>query len=174
MQLGVIHSLMPDKPIFQMTTQSNHEDLFLKISVWLTGFEAAELQGTGMVAPYYATLVKQSPPQTLDLFFAEVATILAADQQGPEATRAQIRSLLMPASSYGAMAQQIILMWYTGQWFPQPSNAGNSSQISAESYIQALMWPAADTHPPGAKQPGYGSWAEPPIRPSGQTAQAGS
>ena len=53
---------------------------------------------------------------------------------------------------------------------PQPDGPSSattsprSTQIDAPSYVQGLMWEAAETHPPGAKQPGYGSWAEPPIR----------
>lgn len=140
-------------------------DSFLAISVWLTGFDATELEGTGMAESYFQTLIEQNDAETTGYFFAEVDSILAAG--GDEAaTNAAIAARLMPDSCYNCMAKNIILMWYTGEWY---SNTGNppemgSDQISAQSYIQGLMWTAAETHPPGAKQPGYGSWAETPIR----------
>ena len=36
--------------------------------------------------------------------------------------------------------------------------------ISAEAYMEGLLWRAAGTHPQGAKQPGYGSWSFPPVQ----------
>ncbi len=156
-----------------MKTDQPHLALFLKISAWLTGFEEVELQGTGMVATYYATLTSNNTPENADFFFAEVAAIFTRTDCEPEATNAAIATGLMPNSCYNNMAKQIILMWYTGQWFADPSSTSASSNtINAQSYIQALMWPAADTHPPGAKQPGYGSWAKPPISVSSNAALA--
>lgn len=138
--------------------------LFLAISVRLTGFEAVELEGTGMTQTYFDTLSGNTAADVLALFFEEVAAILALPDD--EAIDAAIRSRLMPDSSYDATAKVIILMWYTGEWYTgigESTNVG-STQIDGPSYVQGLMWEAAETHPPGAKQPGYGSWAEPPIR----------
>lgn len=150
-----------------MKTDSPHLALFLKISSWLTGFEEVELQGTGMVEPYYATLTQNNTPANLDFFFHDVRDIFATSGQDEQQILNLIATRLMPNSSYNNMAKQIILMWYTGQWFSDPTNGNSATQINAQSYVQALMWPAADTHPPGAKQPGYGSWANVPINASG-------
>lgn len=138
--------------------------LFLAISARLTGFEAVELEGTGMTQTYFDTLSNNTAPDVLALFFEEAATILALKDD--EAIDAAIRSRLMPDSSYDATAKVIILMWYTGEWYTGIGQSTNvaSTQIDGPSYVQGLMWEAAETHPPGAKQPGYGSWAEPPIR----------
>jgi hypothetical protein len=46
-------------------------------------------------------------------------------------------------------------MWYNGNW--------GQNVVSGQAYIQGLIWDAAEAHPPGAKQPGYGSWAIPPL-----------
>ena len=35
--------------------------------------------------------------------------------------------------------------------------------VSPQSYTEGLVWKAIHTHPPAAKQPGYGSWALPPV-----------
>lgn len=138
--------------------------LFLAISARLTGFEAVELEGTGMTQTYLDTLSNDTAADVLDLFFAEAAAILAL--QDEQAIDAAIRSRLMPDSSYDATAKVIILMWYTGEWYTGigTSSSVNSTQIDGSSYVQGLMWDVAEAHPPGAKQPGYGSWAEPPIR----------
>jgi hypothetical protein len=148
-----------------MNSAPNHSDAFLAISVWLTGFDATELEGTGMTESYLQTLIEQNDAETVFCFFAEVDSILTAG--GDEAaTNAAIAARLMPSSCYNSMAKNIILMWYTGEWYSDTGNPPEmtTTQISAQSYIQGLMWSAAETHPPGAKQPGYGSWAETPIR----------
>ena len=55
------------------------------------------------------------------------------------------------------------MLWYTGSLFNMALSGQPNYIINAESYKQGLMWNAGHTHPPGAKQPGYGSWANPPI-----------
>lgn len=138
-----------------MTTQPAYFSTFLEISAELTGFEQVELQATGMADTYLHTLWHNNSPENLAAFFAETELILARTRGCELEREAQIRSILMPASSYLSLARNIIIMWYTGQW--------NNKQINGNSYIEALMWPAGQTHPPGAKQPGYGSWSNPPL-----------
>lgn len=138
--------------------------LFLAISARLTGFEVVELEGTGMTQTYFDTLAQNTAPDVLNWFFAEAAAILAL--QDDSAIDAAIRSRLLPDSSYDATAKAIILMWYTGEWYTNIGDPSKmmSNQIDGQSYVQGLMWSVADAHPPGAKQPGFGSWAEPPIQ----------
>lgn len=149
-----------------MNDSKTHVPTFLAISAWLTGFEQVELQGTGMVDTYYQTVIAKNSAADVDYFFAEATAILAETAGDEEQTLAQIKSRLIPDSCYNSLAKNIILMWYTGEWYTQTDDPStiSSSQINGESYVQGLMWTAAETHPPGAKQPGYGSWAEPPIR----------
>lgn len=138
-----------------MKPTHNHPAEFLELSVLLTGFSHSELQGTGMVDTYYSTLVAKTESSQLGLFFDKVREILsmkAADQL------VAISAHLMPDSAYHGLAKQIILMWYEGLW----TDSGVTTMISAESYIQGLMWTAAKTHPSGAKQPGFGSWSNLP------------
>jgi hypothetical protein len=147
-----------------MTNSNEQSDTFLAISAWLTGYEPVELQGTGMVQTYYSTLREKIKALDLDAFFAESDFILKMAQTNVDAAKARTASHLMQNSSFNSLGKQIILMWYIGQWFADPSgDPNNSAQIDAQSYVEALMWPTADTHPPGAKQPGFGSWAEKPI-----------
>ena len=62
-------------------------------------------------------------------------------------------------------------MWYLGSWIQLPQawrcEFGNNpndvtSVISAEGYKQSLVYTVMGTHPPAAKQPGFGSWSQPP------------
>ncbi len=151
-----------------MKNPQTHRDTFLSISARLTGFDAVELQGTGMVETYYDTVIAKSDATTLDLFFAEVAAILHEAGGDGDRLDALIGSRLMPLSSYDGLARNIIVMWYNSQWYPDTINStvpiAAQTMISGEAYVQGLVWTAAETHPPGAKQPGYGSWAAKPIR----------
>jgi hypothetical protein len=140
--------------------------VFIDISTYLTGFDAVDLQGTGMAATYLATVVKEMPADTVSFFF-ETASRILREGAGDESTiNAMIAADLFPVDCYGGLAQNIILMWYLGQWPPAVKASPSLAQarnISPDAYVQGLVWAAANTHPPGAKQPGYGSWASPPL-----------
>ena len=138
-----------------MTTQKSEKDLFLEISVYLTGFDEAELQGTGMVETYYQAVLSNNTKPDIEYFFEMVATLLKENKGNEDAVNKAIGINLMPASAYNGMAMNIINMWYTGNW-------GNNV-VSGQAYIQGLVWDAIEAHPPGAKQPGYGSWSMPPL-----------
>ncbi|MBR7800272.1 hypothetical protein [Undibacterium fentianense] len=149
-----------------MSTMGNDQEIFLQISVELTGFNSAELLGTGMLETYFATVQEGTTKENLGLFLQASAEILSETDVSTRET--QIANLLMPDSSYLGLAKNIIYMWYSGQWGPTVNSPDANLQevrnISPEAYVQGLMWTAANTHPPGAKQPGFGSWAMPPIR----------
>lgn len=128
-------------------------DVFLSISSKLTGFKEIELLATGMTGVYFNTITAHTNPQTVALFYKECEQILSLDNE-KEISKA-IKNELIPDSSYSGLAKQIITMWYMGTW--------NSEVISSSAYTQGLVWEAAETHPPGAKQPGFDSWSSRPI-----------
>ncbi|OCX50491.1 hypothetical protein BEL04_22185 [Mucilaginibacter sp. PPCGB 2223] len=146
---------------------NNRADLFLEISALLTGFNKAELQGTGMVATYYNTVanIPQDPNYSdqelaaneanVGFFFEEVNSILKENKKDESKLQQAIAGRLMPLSAYNGLAQSIITLWYTGSW--------GANVVNAQAYIQGLMWDTAEAHPPGAKQPGFGSWSFPPL-----------
>jgi len=35
--------------------------------------------------------------------------------------------------------------------------------VSPASYTEGLLWPTIGANPPGAKAPGFGTWAYPPV-----------
>jgi hypothetical protein len=141
--------------------------LFVEMSVVLTGFSQVELLGTGMERTYLTTVREAvGGAVTGDLLrvFREVVTA-----GGDVETGLRVRVLGDPA--LGPVARNVISLWYMGNWYELPqswqdayglSATDVTRVVSAESYQQGLVWTAADTHPQGAHQPGYGTWAEPP------------
>jgi len=138
-----------------MITSASPES-FLKISAFLTGFTETELTGTGMLATYYNFILSTSPPQAVNDFFTDMEAFLKAKPADPEKV---MKANFMPLNRYNGLTQYIINMWYTGNW----GLGYNGIVISAASYIQGLMWETGHTHPAGAKQPGFASWAEKPL-----------
>lgn len=138
-----------------MATTTNQTDTFLGISTHLTGFTEIELLGTGMLETYFNVAMNKNSVSTVESFLTDAADIMKKYKDDPANLKAAILADLMPDSVYNGLAKNIITMWYTGNWV--------NDVISPQSYIQGLIWSTASTHPPGAKQPGYGSWNKAPI-----------
>jgi hypothetical protein len=138
-----------------MINERPKSQLFHEISALLTGFSETEIMATGMLESYYNTIAANSDRDDLEYFFRNVDAILRDPSRTEQSTESAIATQLMPNSSYGSLARNIIILWYTGNWGNNP--------VSSAAYIQGLMWDSGHTHPPGAKQPGYGSWANAPI-----------
>jgi hypothetical protein len=136
-----------------MKPETDPKSLFLEISVLLTGFNQAELHATGMLDTYYDALQANTAQDNFTYFFEEVGTIL--QEKNIAKLDKAITSYLMQPSAYDGRAASIITMWYTGNW--------GTEVITGQAYVQGLVWDAAQTHPPGAKQPGFGSWSMPPL-----------
>jgi hypothetical protein len=132
-----------------MASTNNQSEVFLEISVYLTGFSKLELLGTGMLETYFNVMMNQNSIATAEGFLAESAGILKRNDGNTEKINADILSKLMPDSLFNGLAKNIITMWYMGNW---------DNVINPQTYVQGLIWSTASTHPPGAKQPGYGSW----------------
>jgi hypothetical protein len=135
--------------------QPDGKETFLDISTHLTGFEAIDLQGTGMVEVYYNYMVEMEP-QNSQYFLKKAREIMDHNRDNEENLNEAIAAQLIPNNYFNGIAKKVIIMWYLGNW--------ESNVISPESYVAGLVWPAADTKPYGAKQPGFGSWAQPPIQ----------
>lgn len=134
--------------------KANARDVFLDISAVLTGFSPIELLGTGMLDTYFNTVAAHTNPDVVTFFYQEAERILSIGD--PAKIHAEIKTNLLPKGCYRGLAQNIITMWYMGTW--------NDNPVSAQAYVQGLVWEASETHPPGAKQPGYDSWSKPPIK----------
>lgn len=141
--------------------------IFLDISAQLTGFQAIELEATGMVSTYFKTAASASASDVWADFLRQSRKVLEEGSGNPARMRELIAQSLFPTHLFNGLAVNITFMWYSGQWAPTvdapDANLATVTNISADAYVQGLMWTAAHTHPPGAKQPGFGSWARLPV-----------
>jgi hypothetical protein len=146
-------------------------ELFLSFSATLTGFGAAELWATGMVRTYYALL----PSIVGDRIFGELLsrwrdTYIRGEGDEPLLDEL-VTTQILDDPKFGPLARNLAALWYLGMWNQLPAEWRNvhgawandvTNVVSPKSYAEGLVWKAIHTHPPAAKQPGYGSWALPP------------
>ena len=142
-------------------------DDFLSLSAALTGFSVAQLQGTGMGAAYLDELVAVVGDE-LTTGLTRAGTLAL---RWPDDVEEQIRLRVMEDPDLGPVARNLVVLWYTGSWSQLPADwrerhgAGSLDAdrlLSAQSWTEALMWPAIGAHPTGAKPPGFASWVGPP------------
>lgn len=162
---------MPGKPAGPAPVAPDPLAQFTGLSAALTGYDAAELWGTGMVRTYYATLssiVGESLTARLLSAWAAARHNAAGD---PGVLEAGILNGILADPALGPLARNLITLWYMGQWNQLPADWRNQYGanardetfiVSPDAYVQGLVWDAIHSHPQGAKQPGYGSWALPP------------
>jgi hypothetical protein len=149
---------------------------FLAISEVLTGFSTAELWSTGMLDIYYYTVMKELDQEQLRAFFKVSVDILGdaatmhqriREEFIPIPRDSKIRPKLQELPFQG-LAQRIMLMWYNGIWTSIDGNSAatpsiSTYMVSTAAYINGLNYATAETHPAGARQPGYNSWSKAPI-----------
>ena len=137
---------------------------FLDISVHLTGYKKNELLATGMHETYYYTIMKEADQDNVRAFFKEAQAIMDEFGKNIDQLNEEIAKRLFPADKFLELARRIIMLWYTGIWTSiVVTQQRTPFMVSGKSYTEGLIWSVAETHPAGAKQPGYGSWAIPPL-----------
>jgi hypothetical protein len=141
---------------------------FLTLSIDLTGFTRFALQSTGMSEDYLNAALKVVGTTILGEMLTRYQSIPAAPA---DLRAAEIQRQILGDDKFGPIARNIIKMWYIGIWeaLPLPwierygpliDNTG--FMVSGMAYREGLLWLAIGANPPGAKGPGYGSWALPP------------
>jgi len=152
---------------------ATREERFVAVSAALTGFDRVELLGTGVAPLYLATLDKWVGP--------DIAGDLLGFGTDPLPDERTVRAGILSDAKLGPVARNLMALWYNGTWSPLPSawyraygaEIPNGPDVAAlpptyvvsgQAYIESLVWAAANTHPMGAKQPGYGTWEEQPAR----------
>lgn len=136
-----------------MTSRS---ELFVDISVELTGFSRVQLFGTGMCERYLQELDDVLPPGMVDEFLVAATAPVAG---------------ILRDETWGPVARNVMILWYCGRWTTLPDAwrvahgtrpADTNHVVSAAAYQAGLQWVAAGAHPAGARQQGYGAWATAP------------
>jgi len=142
----------------------NHDELFLWLSIHLTGFDRAELEGTGMVAEYCRYVAERIGRDEADPFW-EIVTKLRPKRppRNADALNKAIRQQLIDDHAWGPVARNIIRLWYTGTWRQSDKDPTSEVIISPQAYKEGLVWRAISSHPAGARQPGFGTWADEPV-----------
>jgi hypothetical protein len=156
-------------------TADSLADRFLSFSSEVTAFTVFDLRGTGQAESYLSTVVRVVGEQTL----TELLDAYAGTARQPRRLEADI----FGSEKLGPIARNIIKLWYVGVWYSLPPawidrfgalEHDGTFTASAGAYPEGLLWRATGANPPGARAPGYGSWAHaptfPPI-PGDETAQ---
>lgn len=140
-----------------------HRD-FLGLSAALTGFEAVDLEGTGLVEAH-ANTVRDIVGERI------FGRLLLTWHQIDEDVAESVRRKILESPLVGPVARNIIQLWYTGIWNQMPgawrnqygASARDLTQVvSGAAYREGLVWRVIGAHPPAAKAPGFGTWTAPP------------
>lgn len=162
---------MPKRP--RSPAQQSPKELFLSLSRILTGFSELELLGTGMLDPHYQTVPRIVGDVIFGRLLSRWRSIHVRGFGDEEFTEELVRDELLADDDLAPLARNVASLWYLGIWNQLPADwrdrHGASANdvtfiVSPQAYVESLVWKAMHTHPPAAKQPGYGSWALPPEK----------
>jgi hypothetical protein len=138
---------------------------YLEVSECLTGFSRVELLATGMAGAYEAELRKVYGDEVVSQLLREVLAVIK-EAGGDEARLEELvlARVFNDATPLCAPAKNLAQMWYLGTLIdytdPTPVVVfKRTTVVSAEAYQQSLVLRDAGSHPAGARQPGFGSWA---------------
>lgn len=129
-------------------------DVFMSISEALTGFSVNELQATGLAETYYTYILGNLQVATF-VEFLTVSKNVFENSFSEDQLRNAIASEIMADPGMNDIASKLITIWYLGTW--------EGAYVNDLSYKEGLVWNVMHAHPPGAKQPGYKSWAVKPV-----------
>lgn len=144
---------------------------FLSLSVDLTAFPETDLLGTGLADQYLAKVRAACSDAVVAGLFAAHKAARAEAAGDPDRLDRALRHRIFGDDCLGPVARNVIKLWYAGMWYGLPPEwtdsfgaqaAAQTSTVTAASYQEGLLWRAIGANPPGAKAPGYGSWAAPP------------
>jgi hypothetical protein len=151
--------------------QADALDSFLRLSAALTGFSRIDLLGTGLARSHLDTLVEIVGTALAGELLLAGDTILEDSGFDDPKVVAALAKRIVGDPKFGPLAKNLIRLWYIGTWAQLPQEwsdkfgapAGDRTRVvSANAYREGLVWRAIGTHPPGAKHPGFGTWASPP------------
>jgi hypothetical protein len=141
---------------------------FLDFSAEVTAFCTLDLYGTGQAESYLSTVVTVAGSKALTELLDAYERIPQTD---PKARSQRLYQDVFSSEKLGPIARNVIKLWYAGVWYKLPpewtetfgAREGDVTfVVSPASYTEGLLWRAIGANPPGAKAPGYGSWAAPP------------
>jgi hypothetical protein len=144
---------------------------FLDFSAEVTAFSVFDLEGTGQAEAYRKAVAGVVGEAVLGELLHAYARAVHEAGQDPAARARLLYRDIFSSEKLGPIARNIIKMWYVGIWYELPPEWTESFGalendvtffVSPSAYTEGLLWRAIGANPPGAKAPGYGSWAAPP------------
>lgn len=156
-----------------MKTQKDYE-VFLQLSAVVTGYQRIDLLGTGVSWDYYTSFCSIVGNSISDELWKKAASLFKRYKSSEKKLDKAIRIELLSDNKFGPLVRNLIKLWYLGQWDELPSQYretyGTTSKdvshiLSGDSYKEGLVWEAIGAHPMAAKQPGFGTWSNPPTPP---------
>jgi hypothetical protein len=148
---------------------------FLAFSAEVTAFGEVDLLGTGQAGSYLATVVRVVGEPVLGELLGVHARAVAGNPTDREARARALARDAFGSERLGPVARNIIKLWYVGVWYALPpewhdafgaTERDGTFTASPQAYPEGLLWRAIGANPPGARAPGYGSWAQPPRIPA--------
>lgn len=148
---------------------------FIEFSAEVTAFSAFDLHGTGHAEIYRSVVTRVVGEKVLtDLLDAYDRAVADSADADAQAKARALAAEVFSDDKLGAIARNIIKLWYAGIWYQLPDDwtdtygaLANDGTFTAspQAYPEALLWRAVGSNPPGARAPGYGSWAFAPVFP---------
>jgi hypothetical protein len=157
-----------------MATVTDDLQSFLELSSTLTGFTEFQLTGTGQAEAFLATAREVVGGGPVDELLRRYDRISGDAGGDVERLHRSLRADILSDELLGPIARNLIKLWFVGTWYQLPTawrDAFGTSErdvtfvVSPASYTEGLLWPALGANPPGAKGPGYATWADPPRIP---------
>lgn len=147
---------------------------FVAFSAEITGFTEFDLNGTGQAEAYRTTVAEAVGEDILAELLETWARVRDEAQRESSPAQDVLRRDIFSDPKLGPVARNIIKLWYVGIWYELPPawidafgalERNYTFMVSASAYTAGMLWPAIGGNPPGARGPGYGSWAGPPRIP---------
>lgn len=134
---------------------------FENLSIILTGFSRADIESTGLLQTYFDTIVNELGSTYFENLLSIFQKIKTNNPEQPSIQEIRQIKDLMDNAEFKQHIDQIIQLWYLGEWVVTPYSDKNYI-ISSQTYLEGLIWKAIAAHPMGGKQPGYATWGFPP------------
>ena len=140
-------------------------ELFRSLSVTLTGFSDAELSGTAMAQTYFTLIPSIVGEEKFGRLLAIWRDTYIRGEGDEPLLEKLVKEQIFEEPDLGPIARNVVTLWYLGMWNQMPATWRNKHGawandvtfvVSPQSYTEGLVWKAIHTHPPAAKQPGYG------------------
>ena len=137
-------------------------DLFLTLSQILTGEETLNKP----LAEAYLLRLKTKNPTQMQKILTKFASLAADPYLAFEVKRRILETKVAGEEDLPLIAQQIIRVWFTSEFFVFGADGKLSTATSTgtqDEYYSGLLWPVVQAHAPSNSKKKYGYWTKRPA-----------